>query len=304
MKGKWLAIGIILLFLGIAVTPTINSQVVKASKDNDFVEVTTQADGIEGYGKTMVKLTKEQYQDLEQYLTQFRAKLNQTSMRMEAVPLFKETVTELHKYGLLPKGMSIDQAQKLMLQQNQHEHLTILQERFLPNRILLNSDGNNFSLIAGHTTNTLILGPIPLLCLVPGYIGLILLASASTSLQGVIGASLFYSSLLVGLLFYFLPGVLVSVIRVGAQEIHIGDPEAPTEYIPSEGWISSFSVTDKKTWTGPFYGNMVGPGLIGVIGFTGLKIALLNDCIYLGSAMKIDLSTNPPSSLKEGETNG
>jgi hypothetical protein len=42
MKRKWLAIGIILLFVGVTIAPTINFQVVKAT-DDDLVEVTTQA---------------------------------------------------------------------------------------------------------------------------------------------------------------------------------------------------------------------------------------------------------------------
>ena len=104
MKRKWLAIGIILLFVGVTIAPTINFNIVKASTDDDLVEVTTQACGIQGYGNTTVKLTREQYQDLEQYLVEFRARLNQTSTREEAVPIFKDAVVELDKYGLLPKG--------------------------------------------------------------------------------------------------------------------------------------------------------------------------------------------------------
>ena len=108
MKRKWLAIGIILLFVGVTIAPTINFNTVKASTDDDLVEVTTQACGIKGYGNTTVKLTREQYQNLEQYLVEFRARLNQTSTREEAVPIFKEAVVELDKYGLLPKGMSVE----------------------------------------------------------------------------------------------------------------------------------------------------------------------------------------------------
>jgi len=114
MKKKCLAVGIILLFIGVAVAPSINFTVVKASTDNELVEVTTQACGIKGYGNTTVKLTRQQYQNLEQYLVDFRARLNQTSTREEAVPIFKEAVIELNKYGLLPKGMSIGQAQRLV----------------------------------------------------------------------------------------------------------------------------------------------------------------------------------------------
>lgn len=42
MKTKVLAVGIILVFLGVAVTPSINLNVVKASNDSDYVKVITQ----------------------------------------------------------------------------------------------------------------------------------------------------------------------------------------------------------------------------------------------------------------------
>jgi hypothetical protein len=42
MKRKCLAVGIILLFVGVTIAPTINFNTVKASNDNDLVEVTTE----------------------------------------------------------------------------------------------------------------------------------------------------------------------------------------------------------------------------------------------------------------------
>jgi hypothetical protein len=45
---KGLAVGIILLFICVAIAPSINFHVVKASDDNDLVEVTSQACGIQG----------------------------------------------------------------------------------------------------------------------------------------------------------------------------------------------------------------------------------------------------------------
>ena len=109
-----LVVGIILLFIGVAVAPSINPGVVTASFDDDLVEVTTQACGIQGYKDTTVKLTREQYQNLEEYLVEFRARLNQTTTKEEAVPIFKEAVVELDKYGLLPRGMSVERAQRLV----------------------------------------------------------------------------------------------------------------------------------------------------------------------------------------------
>src|SRR4030042_1592503 len=118
MKDNWmtkgLVVSVILLFIGVTIAPSINFTVVKASQDDDLVEVTTQACGIKGFGNTTVKLTRQQYQNLEQYLVEFRARLNQTTTKEEAVPIFKEAVVELDKYGLLPEGMSVERAQRLV----------------------------------------------------------------------------------------------------------------------------------------------------------------------------------------------
>jgi hypothetical protein len=295
-KKKLIAIGVIFLFIGVAVAPSINFTVVKASQDDDLVEVTTQACGITGFGDTTVKLTREKYQNLERYLVEFRERLNKTSTRAEAVPIFKEAVVELDKYGLLPKGMSVEKAQKLVIQQKQNDYLTELQKRFHNNRILLNDDENYFSLIAGATTNTWIVGPIPLTCLVTGIIGANLFIIGINSMPPSIivmgiGVLMLFSSLFVGLLFYLLPVILFSLITIGVQAVQF-DPEAPTKYIPSDGWISSYGIAGKKMWNGPFYGNI--SGFIGVVGFTGFKIALLNNCFYLGSAIKVGISPNPP----------
>ena len=45
---KEVVIAVILIFIGVAVAPSINLRVVKASDINDFVEITTQACGIKG----------------------------------------------------------------------------------------------------------------------------------------------------------------------------------------------------------------------------------------------------------------
>ena len=148
---KSLVVAVILLFIGVAIAPSINSNVVKASNDNDLVEVTTQACGIKGYGNTTVKLTREQYQNLERYLVDFRARLNQTSTRGEAVPIFKEAVVELDKYGLLPKGMSVERAQKLLNSGYQNKRiLSLLKQNFLIGYISTNKIQNIFCLIMAH----------------------------------------------------------------------------------------------------------------------------------------------------------
>ncbi len=111
---KGLTIGIIFLFITVSIAPGVNFIIVKASNDNDFVEITSQACGPQGFENSTVKLTRQQYENLEQHLVYFRARMNQTTTKEDVVLLFKQAVVELNKYGLLPNGMSVQQAQKLV----------------------------------------------------------------------------------------------------------------------------------------------------------------------------------------------
>jgi len=130
MKRKCLAIGIIFLFIGVAITPSINFNIVKASHDKDLVEVTTQACGINGFEDTSVKLTREQYQNLERYLVEFKTRLNLTTTKEEAVPIFMEAVVELNKYGLLPERMSVERAHRLVTGWYQKSIEKVLNNRY------------------------------------------------------------------------------------------------------------------------------------------------------------------------------
>jgi hypothetical protein len=65
MKRKWQAVGIILLFIGVAVALGSNQSVVTASQDDDLVEVTTQACGIEPYAVKRGIVKIHFYEDLD-----------------------------------------------------------------------------------------------------------------------------------------------------------------------------------------------------------------------------------------------
>jgi hypothetical protein len=182
-EKKSLVIIVILLFIGVAVAPSINTSIVKASQDDDLVEVTTQACGISGFGNTTLKLTREQYQDLEQYLVEFRARLNQTTTREEAIPIFKDAVVELDKYGFLPRGMSVERAQQLITRYNQNPVETLLNNR---QREIFPGYDNVFCLLFGNATINLEPYPGGLACVIP--IGpLPVISVALLGLIGVIG---------------------------------------------------------------------------------------------------------------------
>jgi hypothetical protein len=285
MMKKLLVIGIIFLFIGVAVAPSINSSVVKPS--DDLVEVTSQACGIQGFGNTTVKLTKERYQNLEQYLVDFRARLNQTTTRGEAVPLFKEAVVELNRYGLLPKGMSVEKVQRLVLNGHQNpQYLRVLGER----KSLFygrSTYENSHCLIAGYTTNTASNGPIA--CIVSNF-----LINHNIIEIGIIG---FLSNIN--------PIQISSVI--GLCGVSHG-PGYGYYYHPAIGWIYTNGDHGIGNWNGSFYGAITNDyydiirlfDMIGffpaIIGFTGIKIGvpLMGPYFYLGKATEVLISNQVP----------
>jgi hypothetical protein len=286
---KILALGIIFLFIGVAVAPSINSTVVKASNDNDLVEVTSQACGIQGFGNTTVKLTKQQYQNLEQYLVDFRARLNQTTTREEAVPIFKEAVVELNKYGLLPKGMSVEEAEKLVtggyLNKMIPKNIKSLEKKF-PS--VFSNNSNFFCLIGGNTNNTMFIGPSYLLMYPMMALGgfgalLVLLGKIILAIPFGVLAVLFEF-----LFLFFHSSFPIPMINY----IELGDRREPKS--PDEGWVNSIGKFGKKNWSGEFYGD--------IYFFSGLRIPLNPEdwwmdhgkYFYLGSALWANISYEPP----------
>jgi hypothetical protein len=294
---KILSVGIILLLMGVAVTPSINTSVVKASQDNDLVEVTTQACGIQGYGNTTVKLTREQYNDLEQYLVEFRARLNQTTTREEAIPIFKEAVMELDKYGLLPKGMSVERAQRLVLSSSNVKNGEFFRKIFWDNQKEGFLVSNLFSLVCGLCSNSV--------CFSGTYSFLRTMLSLTTNLHSLnylFGALASIDFLLHFVRFLF-PLYLFGEITFGRFEDAHGYGD--DYHYPSTGWISSIGILGVQTWSDNFYGRIreiVIPGAVfeaaityfytGILGFTGLSLSYFGyNNLIIGSCLCASLRT-------------
>jgi hypothetical protein len=292
--NKGLAVGIILLFIGVAVAPSINISVVKASNDNDLVEVTTHACGIQGFGNHTVKLTKQQYQNLEQYLVDFRARLNQTTTREEAVPIFKEAVVELDKYGLLPKGMSVGRAQRLVTRPYQNTKLVKYVEK-LSNKSekSLLQEGNKLCLIYGKSqSNTYFQGPVSrAICDV-----LYILAEISSNM----GPYFYLLCVIPATMSVVFSEFLRDLPYIGAIIYYgkfAGSPMTEWDYYPAEGNIWTNGLYGIKNWSGQFYGKLPSLRLIGFLsmyypgvnGFTGIRLYFNSSDFYFGSALNVNV---------------
>ncbi len=291
---------VILLFIGVAVAPSINQSIVKASTEDNLVEVTAQACGIKGYKDTMVKLTREQYQNLEGHLVEFRAKLNQTSTREEAAPIFKEFVIELEKYGLLPKGMNLEKIQRLILRK-----IYFSQQFFKPTRNNMGLDvkENCNCLIAGKTYNTYYESGLQ------RFVEKIVEYLPPLRFIAITYVILDLASIILG---WINPFALTYRIYLGTV-LEDGEIHQPISYDPASGWIETKGSNGTVNYNGTMYGYLPYKKDIGwsfgfyenwafggVEGFAGIKLLLPGfSSFYVGSALRVAIGTEPPPELYE-----
>jgi len=278
--GKGLVIAVIFLFIEVAVAPNINFILAKASSDSDFIEVTSQACGIKGFDNTTIKLTRQQYQNLQYYLVDFRTKLNRTTTKEEAVLIFNETVVELNKYGLLPKGMTIQQTQRLTTGGYKNEYQPLfLEKNYVTPFPLFNL--NFCCLVAGITNNTAFFDPVLFL-----FLGIPI--SVLWYFWGIISLFLFYPVIIDFLIIRGIYSLLFFLSQMNpispGCSIGLGNDNGP-----ANGWLFTIGLLGIRFWRNDaFRGNCMyytflsrftelftGKSYnVGAIGFSGLKLLL------------------------------
>ena len=102
---KNMAIGIFVVFICIAVVPSLQIYGVKASTDTSSIQITIHACGIRGMDTHTVSLTTQQYLRLEQYLHSLECQINETATPEEIVFRYNEAIVQLDAFGLLPKAV-------------------------------------------------------------------------------------------------------------------------------------------------------------------------------------------------------
>jgi hypothetical protein len=111
MLTKGLAVTVIILFVGVGIQPVIATF---KSDNSKLEEITVQFfDTDRSYNHTVI-LTKEQIEELENLINNFIINLDEAVDYVETEAIFKDTIVSLNDYGILPEGMSIEKAQRLV----------------------------------------------------------------------------------------------------------------------------------------------------------------------------------------------
>lgn len=276
---KLLAIGIILLLIGLVFTPCINANI---GKDDEFVNITINACGIEGIKSENVKVSQDNADEIIRLFKSIEKQLENSSSQGMAEKIFNEAVIELDKLGVLPRGLSIEDAQRLVTGNHRYnklmEFFNGIQER---QRIPLDKNENFFCLMAGRVIGNVF------------FSGL---------LNEVITWAFSWIPVLTGPIFLVF-GLSFAVLYLVTQLIFMRNPICIGRYIylglyeRTYGTIASFGLNGLKVWNNNLTGLIPHWFLeyVGAVGFTGLQFEIfLNESydflyLFLGFALKVKI---------------
>ena len=245
MLRKSLAVAVILLFIGVALVPSINSNVVK----DELVGITTEFCGIIGTEPNMVKITEKKYVEIGEYINEFKEKIISAKSSEEKVDIFNEAIVKLDTFGLFG-DLNVEEVQNLVTGRYLNfKELPVFDERYVPSFEKLDVNSNIFCLVTGETTQTFfqpISWALRFLLLLPVAIMFI-------PLMFLIRVGLLPGGIFAGLFFLLYEHLLQSLVNFLERENFIG---ASMWMINSVGWLHTDGRYGNNTFNGTFYGNL------------------------------------------------
>ena len=290
---KVLVIGIIFLFVCVAIQPGIIADESVEQVNSELVEITVEICKIDRSSNHTIFLTKEQVDELENLINSFEIELDTVDNSIEIETIFKNTVVSLNGLGLIPEDMNIEDAQQLVTGKKQDKRLVRFFKRCYDKHMDSSGNKENFlCLIAGSTGDTYFQGPIARIAYDTWHSLIDYFWNFEIILHLLISK---ISDIL--FLYLTLGGFIWGIIPLSfGYEIGFGcEYETPdiTEYYPAEGRVFTLGLNKKKFFRGSFFGDIPlrqFPTILfwcypGALGFTGIKIGLWGRHVYLGSAL-------------------
>lgn len=272
--SKTPVIGVIILFIGAGIQPAL-AELPTEFDDSELVKYTVQV----GDSEHTVVLSSGQAEELENLIDTTKTRLNMATTIEETEQIFDETVVSLYDFGLLPDGMSVDDAQKVVKGVNRFNHMyKVFGGLSRGNLGIFDNETNLFCLIAGETYETVFLSLLFFLeRLYYNYI-----APLGTVLLFILNK-----------IYDIFPFYFGNTASLGKLHVH-------NTIIPASGWITTQGLLGHKEWDGEFYGgitsiwNFIFHYCVGIRGFTGLRIQNNSNDFYLGWALQVKIRNYIP----------
>ncbi len=220
---------------------------------------------------------------------------------------FNDTIVSLSRYNLLPNGMNIEQAKRLVTSASQNQKGETLLKK-ISTKFLADAKAgtmqNSFCLIAGNTSNTHFAKlakrtTLRLYDIMDYCSGNALLVKVATALWIVCNQFNKISEMMVKQNGYH------SGVSISFGNYHYYP--YPNWLYPAQGWLSTNGINGKQNITGSFWGQKITGGWQpqddwymnytwkGCIGFTGIITYVGSDsAYYLGSALYVNVGPDRP----------
>jgi hypothetical protein len=302
---KVITVGIIFLIVCITYVPCIAINMAKASNDNDLVKVTTQAYDITGDDTSTALVTQRQLREIQQVFDELQNRLSSAETMEETQQIFNDTIVSLSSYNLLPIGMTIEQAKRLVNNINQklipfdQKITTKFQKEAKTGTIQ-----NTCCYIAGNTNNTHFTK-------LAKRMAHRLIAFMDYSIEN---APLVKVATAFWFVFNQISKITQTILYQNGSHygvcIYFGNYHYypyPNWLSPAQGWISTIGINGKQNISGSFWGQKMTSGWQqqddwymnhtwrGCMGFTGLITYIGADsAYYLGSVLQVQVGPNRP----------
>ena len=290
MKRECLTVAVILLFIGLALSPGIYADNTPKINDEKYVEFTTEVCGLPGIKPKTVKLTQQQANEVLIYLNETFQSLNDVETRLETVEIINEAITKLDSYGLFGE-FSVEQVQHLVI--DKFKKINILQSSNIFDKLLFDifdQYDNAFCMVFGFGWEHFF-WPVPTSIIMLG-----------NYLFGYDILSLFRAAAFL----LFIPFIaIVDLIPLKLANTimftQITSDFVDEEYIYASGSLFTYGIKGKKSWVNQILiGNLTNFQQFlsyrypGIGGFTGIRVgsSITSFGFYLGSATLVDMRPN------------
>jgi len=150
---------VIFLFIGAGIQPVFAKIFIESEK-SELVELTIQICEVDKAYNNTVVLTQIQVEELESLINNFKDKIDSSDNLDETKEIFKSTIISLNELGLIPKDLSIEDAQNLVTGRKQDPRIIKILEEWCSKHQGFLDGINILCLIAGSSSNTYFQAPI------------------------------------------------------------------------------------------------------------------------------------------------
>jgi len=322
LVGKGLTVAVILLFLGLAIAPSIHAH----DLDEERVECITEIYGMANLSPNKSKITKSQAHELSLIFSSIQKYLISDALPEETNQFIRDSLLKIKDVGIFPDQLDINEVQNFITGEYLDNRAKRNINEFIE-KLGLNGDNDvsRMCIVSGTTTENIF---YPILSLTTAVLAtiptlpLILLAASFLSFTESVAYNVQFPMLqlllrvmyliaispLLLLLspFFIIPLlsciVMLSGLRLGSIVSFGRKLTYPgITYLPSEGTVTAKGLLGTKKWDGSLYGDISDITFqlhsyryVGILGFTGIKINTNSKNYFIGFAPLVKITEDKP----------